>query len=116
MQPARTTRTTYRTRDRTGARFGESPASGGNQSVRVSVAIQFTSQVAPPSAENACSNRADLVETCVMTNRTRIGLPSNVSSLKNSPRPFAKLPIDGGLISPLRLFAKLRLQRRVSGL
>src|SRR5260370_39160086 len=41
---------------------------------RVSVAIQFTSQVLPPSSENACSKWADVGVISEMTNRTRMAI------------------------------------------
>ncbi len=41
---------------------------------------QFTSQVFPPSSENACSHRADAGVTCDQVNRTLIGFPRNSSS------------------------------------
>jgi hypothetical protein len=43
---------------------------GGAGGHRVSVAIQFTSQVRPLSAENACSNRIESGVAGLMTNRT----------------------------------------------
>src|SRR5262245_33945664 len=48
---------------------------------RVSVAIQFTSQVLPPSSENACSNLAELGVMSDITNRTRMARPFRVSWL-----------------------------------
>jgi len=49
--------------------------------IRVSKAIQLTSQVSPPSAENACSKRQWSASRMSTTKRTRIGLPLNVSAL-----------------------------------
>ena len=74
-------------------RFGPFSSSGGQNSCgekfqgassdsslpRVSVAIQFTSQVLPPSSENDCSKRTDVGVISEMTNRTRIARPLNVS-------------------------------------
>src|SRR5262249_38529009 len=82
---------------------------------RVSTAIQFTSQVLPPSSENACSNRQELGVMSEITNRTKMARPLNVSWLKNSPRPFLKPPIVGWLRAPLWLLAKLRLHWRDLG-
>ena len=76
---------------------------------RVSVAIQFTSQVLPPSSENACSNRQEFGEMFDMTNRTKMARPLNVSWSKNSPRPPLNSPIVGWLKAPPLLLAKLRL-------
>jgi hypothetical protein len=47
--------------------------------MRVSTAIQFTSQVLPPSSENACSKRHESGVMSDHTLRTRIALPSNSS-------------------------------------
>ena len=46
---------------------------------RVSIAIQFTSQVFPPSSENDCSKRQELGVTSDITKRTKIALPFSVS-------------------------------------
>jgi hypothetical protein len=46
---------------------------------RVSIAIQFTSQVLPPSAENDCSNLQDSVLMSEMMKRTRTGRPLKFS-------------------------------------
>ena len=62
----------------------------------MSIAIQFASQVLPPSSENACSKRHELAVISDMTNRTKMVLPFNVSWSKNSPRPGPELP-DRGL-------------------
>src|SRR6185369_5843214 len=51
----------------------------GASSTRVSTAIQFTSQVLPPSSENACSKRHEFGVMSEMTNRTRIARPFSVS-------------------------------------
>src|SRR5207249_5662567 len=64
--------------------------------IRVSTAIQFTSQVLPPSSENDCSNRQEFDVMSEMTNRTRMARPLRVSWLKNSPRPFVNRPMAGG--------------------
>jgi len=48
---------------------------------RVSVAIQLTSQVLPPSTEKACSKCAESGVMPEMTKRTRMSRPSNVSWL-----------------------------------
>jgi hypothetical protein len=50
-----------------------------SSATRVSVAIQFTSHVLPPSSENACSKRHEFAVTSDMTNRTKIARPLNVS-------------------------------------
>jgi hypothetical protein len=44
---------------------------------RVSTAIQFTSQVLPPSSEKACSKRHESAEMSDQTFRTKIVLPLN---------------------------------------
>jgi predicted ATPase len=64
--------------------------------------IQFVSQVWPPSAENACSQRGSGVSICDQTKRTRIGLPSNVSVPSNIPMPSANEPTTGGSSRPQR--------------
>jgi len=46
---------------------------------RVSVAIQLTSQLLPPSSENACSNRAVFSSSTLITKRTRMARPPRVS-------------------------------------
>jgi hypothetical protein len=46
---------------------------------RVSIAIQFTSQVLPPSVENDCSNLQDSVLMSEMMKRTRTGRPLKFS-------------------------------------
>ena len=43
---------------------------------RVKRMIQFVSQVAPPSAEKACSERAVVALIPNQRNRTRTGIPS----------------------------------------
>src|SRR5581483_8793888 len=40
--------------------------------------VQLTSQVLPPSAENACSQCAELAVACDQITRTRTGLPRNI--------------------------------------
>lgn len=47
----------------------------GHSLVRVSMAIQFTSQVLPPSSENACSKRPELGVMLDQTLRTRTVRP-----------------------------------------
>ena len=47
--------------------------------IRVSVAIQFTSQVLPPSSENACSKRQEFAVMSDQTLRTRIMRPLKFS-------------------------------------
>jgi hypothetical protein len=47
----------------------------------VSLAIQLTSQVLPPSAENACSKRQEVGVMSKITNRTRMARPFRVSLL-----------------------------------
>jgi len=42
--------------------------------------IQFASHVRPPSAENSCSQWADVGVICDQIKWTRIGVPSWVSS------------------------------------
>ena len=81
----------------------------GFSRTRVSVALQFTSQVAPPSSENACSKWHEFAVMSDITNRTKIALPSSASWSKNSPRPFLNSPIVGWLSDPPALLAKLRL-------
>src|SRR6266498_2593607 len=85
---------------------------------RVSMAIQFTSQVLPPSSENACSKRHEPGVMSDITNRTRtvrpLGPDGSVS--KNSPRPFLNSPIVGWLRVPPLLLAKFRLHWRDCGL
>jgi len=54
-------------------------ASTGASSVRVWSVIQFTSQVLPPSSENACSKWAELGVISDQLNRTKIILPLNGS-------------------------------------
>ena len=46
---------------------------------RVSTAIQFVSQVLPPSSENACSNRQEFSVMSIHTLRTKIIRPLNGS-------------------------------------
>src|SRR6185312_5578280 len=72
---------------------------------RVSVAIQFTSQVFPPSPEKDCSNRQEFSPVSEITNRTRIVLPFQVSSPTNSPLPWLNAPTVGGSSAPALLFA-----------
>jgi serine/threonine protein kinase len=79
---------------------------------RVSVAIQFTSQVLPPSPEKDCSKRHESGVMTKMTKRTWIARPFSSSWSKNSPRPFLNSPIAGWLSVPVLLLAKLRLHRR----
>src|SRR6266487_1291823 len=100
-----------------------SPVCGGDQCAfsdsfftRVSIAIQFTSQVLPPSSENACSKRPESGVMSDQTFRTRMLLLLSVSWEKNSPRPFLNSPIVGGSSVPLALLEKLRLHWRDSGL
>src|SRR5439155_15562772 len=64
-------------------------------STRVSVAIQFTSQVFPPSSENDCSKRHEVGVMSEITKRTKLARPFSVSRSKNSPRPFLNSPIVG---------------------
>jgi hypothetical protein len=64
--------------------------------------IQFVSQVAPPSAENACSQRADRGVISDQMKWTRIGRPSNTSSPRKVPTPFSKRPWTGGSRRGLR--------------
>src|SRR5215813_12471990 len=84
-------------------------ALSGSFFTRVSVAIQLTSQVLPPSSENACSKRHEFGVMSEITNRTKMARPFSVSWLKNSPRPFLNSPIEGGLSAPPALLEKLRL-------
>jgi hypothetical protein len=58
--------------------------------------IQFTSQLAPPSGENACSQRHVFSVMSDQMKRTRIGLSLNVSSAMNVPTPFSNPPTTGG--------------------
>src|SRR5262245_34150872 len=46
---------------------------------RVSIAIQFTSQVFPPSSENDCSKRQEFGVMSEIRKRTKIARPLNVS-------------------------------------
>ena len=46
---------------------------------RVSTAIQFVSQVLPPSSENACSKRQEFAVMSIHTLRTKIIRPLNGS-------------------------------------
>ncbi len=48
--------------------------------VRSSRIVQFVSQVAPPSVENACAHCAETGVMSVHRKRTRIGMPSCTSS------------------------------------
>src|SRR5258708_35567026 len=84
--------------------------------IRVSVATQLTSQLLPPSSENACSKRHEFVVMFDITNRTRMARPIRGSWSKNSPRPFLNSPIMGWLTVPPLLLAKLRLHWWDSGL
>ena len=52
----------------------------GASSTRVWSVIQFTSQVLPPSSENACSKCGLLVSVFDQMKRTKIDLPSKVSA------------------------------------
>ena len=54
---------------------------------RANSITQFTSQVAPPSSENACCQRGAPVCICDHSKRTRTGRPSNSSSPSNRPTP-----------------------------
>jgi hypothetical protein len=47
---------------------------------RVNSAVQLASQVAPPSGEKACSQRAESAVMCDQVKRTRIARPSSTSS------------------------------------
>lgn len=51
--------------------------------------IQLVSRLAPPSSENACSQRAEATEMPDHTNRTRTSLPMGV--LAGAPGPAAEL-------------------------
>ena len=68
--------------------------------MRVSVAIQFTSQVLPPSGEKDCSKRQEFGVTFDQTFRTKTLRPLKGSVSKNSPRPFLNSPMVGTLIVP----------------
>jgi hypothetical protein len=61
--------------------------------------VQFVSQVAPPSAELACSQRADRGVIRDHCTRVLIGRPLNVSSPTKTPTPFANPPRRGGAIT-----------------
>src|SRR5260370_35558158 len=54
---------------------------------RVSVALQLTSQVLPPSSENACSKRHESGVVSDIANQTKRTRPFNVLWPKNAPRP-----------------------------
>src|SRR4030095_8094581 len=84
-------------------------ASSDSSFNRVSVPLQFTSQVLPPSSENACSKRHEFGVMSEITNRTKMARPFTVSWSKNSPRPFFNSPIVGRLRLPLMLLEKFRL-------
>src|SRR5258706_8073871 len=75
----------------------------------VSVAIQLTSYVLPPSSENDCSKRQEVAVMSLMTNRTKMARSLSVSWPENSPRPFLNSPIAGVPRVPPPLLAKLRL-------
>src|SRR5580700_8450834 len=75
---------------------------------RVSVAIQFTSQVLPPSAENACSKWQEAGVTSDQTCRTKMFFPLNDSLSMNSPRPFLNSPLEATLRIPFWLLAYIR--------
>src|SRR5437667_11739461 len=72
---------------------------------RVSIAIQFTSHVLPPSVENDCSNLQDSGLMSEMMKRTRTGRPLKSSWSKNSPRPFLNSPTVGVPSVPALLLA-----------
>jgi hypothetical protein len=57
----------------------------------VSVAIQFSSQVLPPSSEKDCSNRHEFEVMSDVKNRTKMARPLSVSWSKNSPAPILDL-------------------------
>ena len=65
--------------------------------------LQFVSHVSPPSCEKAWSHRHVVSVKGDQMKRTRIALPSNLSSPKKSPRPSLKLPISGGSSLGFRL-------------
>ena len=67
--------------------------------------IQLTSQVSPPSAENACSQRVEVSVMFDQMNRTMIGCPLKVSSARNVPMPSRELPTTGGSSGPRGLRA-----------
>ena len=71
-------------------------------SVRVKSMTQFVSHVSPSSSEKACSQRGVGVVTRDHVNRTRIGLPSNVSAPSKTPVSPVNEPITGGSSSPGR--------------
>lgn len=54
-------------------------ALSADSGARVSVAIQLTSQVLPPSSENDCTKRAESGLMSQITKRTRIARPLSVS-------------------------------------
>src|SRR5215468_11190323 len=70
-------------------------ASSDSFFTRVSVAIQFTSQVLPPSSENACSKRHEFGVMFEITKRTKMDRPLNVPSDN-----FLSVRICGGLPAP----------------
>src|SRR4051794_23287333 len=57
--------------------------------------VQFVSHDAPSSAEKACSQRGAWSGSAVQVNRTLMGFPPSMSSAKNSPTLFEKLPTTG---------------------
>ena len=65
------------------------------QPLRTKSLIQLVSQLAPPSADIACSHRAEL--RVIRDQRTRVftGRPSSMSSLWNVPTPSLKRPRSG---------------------
>jgi hypothetical protein len=56
---------------------------------------QFVSQVAPPSFEKACCQRALAAVMFDQKKRTRIASPFNVSSAKKVPVPLSNAPTTG---------------------
>jgi hypothetical protein len=99
--------------NRTNRRQGCDRSASG---MRVSVAIQLTSHVLPPSSEKDCSKWHEFAVMSEITKRTRMARPFRGSWSKNSPRPFLNSPIVGWLTVPARLFEKFRLHWCDSGL
>lgn len=62
--------------------------------------VQFVSHVLPPSSEKVCSHVALDAVIRDQMKRTRMGMPSKVSSARKTPTPSAKPPRTGTSIRP----------------
>src|SRR6185295_19968167 len=78
----------------------------GPFSSRVKSMIQFVSQVLPPSAEKACSQRGLWLAMRDQMKRTTIGLPSKTSGPSKMPWSPWNAPTTGGWSAPVRLSAQ----------